>query len=425
MQPHYLPAMRLHSLFVLVPLLAAPLVLHAQGEGEGALTVAGAIALARAHNPLLAAASGHRQAAEARVRQEAAFPNPTLEWRRENLDSPLARDQFTTLALPIDLTGRRLALRGAARAAGARGTADSATVARQVEVEAARAYWRAALAHELLASAAEQREATEQLATFDADRARTGAVAEVSAMRTRLEAERARLAEVAAGAEWRRAVADLARATGVPAEQLPPLAPVRFTLDSHAPVPGTASALALAVAHRSELAAKRAAVDEARQRVAAEGRGIISDVVIEAGLKQTSGYTTKLIGVGVPLPLFNSNGAGRSRAQGELRAAEAELRAAEQAVRADAVAAVESYRTLLAASAGAGDTITARSGEIARIAAAAYREGGTSLLEVLEAQRARAEARAAATRWIIDVRLARLELDRATGAPLTDSLENP
>jgi cobalt-zinc-cadmium efflux system outer membrane protein len=166
-------------------------------------------------------------------------------------------------------------------------------------------------------------------------------------------------------------------------------------------------------------------VEEARQRVTAEARGVIGDAVIQAGVKQTSGYSTKVIGVGIPLPLFNSNGAARSRAQGELRAAEAELRAAEQAVRADVVAAVESYRTLLAATATAGDTITARSGEIARIAAAAYREGGTSLLEVLEAQRAHAEARAAATRWIVDVRLAQLELERATGAPLVDSLETP
>jgi cobalt-zinc-cadmium efflux system outer membrane protein len=415
--------MRLHPLVLLIPFLAVPPTLSAQGEADSTLTVAGAVALARAHNPLLTAASGHRQATEARVREEAAFPNPTFEWRRENIGSPLERDQFTTMSLPIDLTGRRSALRGAAKAAGARGTADSITIARQVEVDAARAYWRAALARELLSSSAEQREATERLAAFDADRARTGAVAEVSAMRTRLEAERVRLTELAAGAEWRRALADLARAIGLPAEQLPPLAPVRLTLDSLAPAPDPDSVLALAVSRRSELDAKRAVVDEARKRVAAEGRGIISDVVIEAGVKQTSGYTTKVIGIGVPLPIFNSNGAARSRARGELRAAEAELRAAEQAVHADVVAAVESYRTLLAASAGAGDTITARSGEIARIAAAAYREGGTSLLEVLEAQRARAEARAAATRWIIDVRLARLELDRAAGAPLMESLE--
>jgi cobalt-zinc-cadmium efflux system outer membrane protein len=200
---------------------------------------------------------------------------------------------------------------------------------------------------------------------------------------------------------------------------------VRLTLDSLAPIPDSDRIMALALGRRSELVAKRAAVEESKQRATAEARGLMGDVVVQAGIKQTSGYTTKVIGVGVPLPLFNSNGAARSRAQGELRAAEAELRAAEQAVRADVVAAVESYRTLLAASAGAGDTITARSGEIARIAAAAYREGGTSLLEVLEAQRARAEARAAATRWTIDVRLARLELDRATGAPLMASLETP
>jgi len=43
-------------------------------------------------------------------------------------------------------------------------------------------------------------------------------------------------------------------------------------------------------------------------------------------------------------------------------------------------------------------------------------------VELIEAQRARSDARAAAARWRHDAHLAWLELNRATGAPL---LRNP
>ena len=41
-------------------------------------------------------------------------------------------------------------------------------------------------------------------------------------------------------------------------------------------------------------------------------------------------------------------------------------------------------------------------------------------MELIEAQRARAESRAAALRWTVDVNLAQLELNRALGAPLME-----
>src|SRR5687767_6561505 len=48
-----------------------------------ALSLADAIAFARARHPALPAASARRQIAVALARQESAFPNPVIEWRRE------------------------------------------------------------------------------------------------------------------------------------------------------------------------------------------------------------------------------------------------------------------------------------------------------------------------------------------------------
>jgi cobalt-zinc-cadmium efflux system outer membrane protein len=404
---------------------AQPAALIAQVRADSVLTEAGSVELARTRHPLLVAASGHRAAASARARQEAASPNPTFEWRAENIGSPLTHDQFATISVPLDVTGRRFALRGAAGAVADRALADSVTVARRIEADAARAYWGAALARELLTSASERRQTAERLAVFDMNRSQLGAVAEVAAMRTRLESDRARIAEAVANTEWRRTIADLALATGVPAMQLPPPASIPDPSAEVVAVPDVAALVSVALARRSELVALRAAVAEARQRVTAESRGALGDVVVQAGTKQTAGYNTRVIGVGVPLPIFNRNDAGRARARAELTAVEAELRAAEDAVTAQVTAAVESYAALAMVSPASGEAIATQGDEIARVVDAAYREGGTSLIEVLEAQRARAESSVAALRWMAELRLARIEIAWATNAPITERLEQP
>ncbi|MHB1225591.1 MAG: hypothetical protein ACYC2G_16310, partial [Gemmatimonadaceae bacterium] len=88
-------------------------------------------------------------------------------------------------------------------------------------------------------------------------------------------------------------------------------------------------------------------------------------------------------------------------------------------------AAVKGLSALLAAGGPGADSLAARAAGVARVAGAAYAEGGLTLLELLDARRAHAEALTVALRWSADVRLARLDLNRASGVPLTESLETP
>jgi cobalt-zinc-cadmium efflux system outer membrane protein len=407
--------------FLLAVALLRPLA--AQQGGTSALTLADAIALARSRHPALGVESARRQGTTAAALQESSFPNPVLAWRRENMGSPLSRDAFYTVAQPIDLTGRRLGLRAGARDVNRRALFDSASLTLDIEAGAARAFWRASLAGALLALSKDHRLDAERLARVEADRAREGAVAEVAAMRTSVEYDRARVAEAEAQADWTRAVADLARAVGVRPDSLPVVTPLAATISHIDAAPTSAAALAYAFDRRSELAALRAAGDAARHRVTAERRGVLSDVVVEGGMKQTAGYTTSVIGVAVPLPLFNRNAAARDRATADLELVQAELRASEQMVRAQVAGALESYRALLAAQPADIDALVIRATDVARIADAAYAAGGGSLLELLDARRTRAETLAAVFRWVADVRLAHLDLLRAIGASPLDSLE--
>lgn len=406
-------------------LLLAASPLGGQRSDAPPLTAADAMALARARHPALAAASARARSSVGLARQDAAFPNPAVEWRRENLGSPLARDVFLTVRQPLGITGRRLALRAEVRDVAARAMADSVSVARDVEAGAARAFWRASLTRALVEVAAVQRADAERLAGVHKVWVREGAVAELGAMRATVEAERARLAEATARAEWARASAELARAVALDADALPSVPALRAAPVRAAPVPPLDAAVASALARRSELAALRAAVAAARHRVAAERRGVLPDIALEAGTKRTAGYDTRIIAVGVPLPLLDRNAGGRERASGALQLAAAELRAGELAVRAEVTAAVQALRALLDERLPGADSLAEHAAEVAQVADAAYAAGGGSLLELLDARRTRAEALTAALRWAAEVRLARLELNRASGAPLLDSLEAP
>jgi outer membrane protein, heavy metal efflux system len=391
-----------------------------------------ALQLARQRHPLMAAAGGRRRSVTGTARQEGAFMNPQFEWRRENLGSPLLPDEFATAAIPLELFGRRVALRAAGRATASRALADSVTTARAVEFDIARAYWRTALAYAVHDGALSQRAIVDTIAGIEERRARDGAVSEGSALRARLEADRARLTEAAARAEVERARGDLARALALPVDSVQrPTASIR--IDSVPPAREFIAMRALARTRRPELLAAEARVREAEKRVLAEKLGVLPALGVTGGSKRTSGLQTGVVAIGFSLPLFDRNSGNRERAQGDLLAAQSELRAAEAAVEAEVSAALRAYAALAGeftrVVSGVPGTdqrdLDARSATVATIAATAYREGAMPLFELLDTERLRADVRIAAIRAAVDVHLAYLDIVRAVGLAADDPLLTP
>ncbi len=394
----------------------------------GAFSLADAAALARRQHPLLSAAGGRRQVATGSARQEGAFLNPLFEWRKENYGSPLPRDEFLSATLPVDVYGRRVALRSASGLAATRAVSDSSTTARSIEFEVARAYWRTALAAALRQAAADQRARLDTIAGIEAERAAQGAVSAGAALRARLEVDRARLSDAAARAELERARADLARALAVPVDSVPaPTDQVR--VDAAPAVSPLRDLLTLARSRRSELLSARSRVQEMTKRQLAERLGSLPALGVQVGSKRTSGFQTGTMQVGVSLPLFDRNSGNRERAHGDVIVATGELRAVETAVDAEVTGAFRSYTTLLseyASAVGVDRTgmydIDVRGTAVATIAVTAYREGAIPLFELLDAQRLRVEIRIAALRAAADVLMARLDLLRAVGLPIDSAL---
>jgi cobalt-zinc-cadmium efflux system outer membrane protein len=183
-------------------------------------------------------------------------------------------------------------------------------------------------------------------------------------------------------------------------------------------MPDSAQVLA-AARERPDVVAARLALLEARRRADAERRYVLGgDIQLVGGLKRTQGLDAGIISAFVPMPLFNRNGANAERATGEWYLAQAEARDAETRAQAEARAALAGVAALLASAPDGAAGLVAAGDDVATITAAAYREGAASLLELLESQRARADARATALRWRHDVALAHIDLDRATGSPV-------
>jgi cobalt-zinc-cadmium efflux system outer membrane protein len=382
------------------------------------LDLGAALQMARTSGPLRKIADARELAGTGRVAEAGQWPNPNLEWRRENLGSALQPDIFATAYIPLDLTGRRLALRQATGAGRQRVQADAVAERREAELEVARAWLRAAASDGAFMVATRQLEALEEIARVDATRLREGLVSEAVGLRTQLEADRARVAVVTASGDAARARAQLARVLGVRPDALPALAALDAPVMPAAPDSGTVKTVALRA--RPEVQAREAALREAQRRFTAERRGLVGDMQLQGGTKQTSGFMTGQIGFAMPFPLFNRNDAARQRARGEYAEA--------QTLRDDMLNQIEgsvgaAWRAYVASrgAAQAASTFDARGREIARIARVAYREGHVTLTELLDAERAATDAMNTQLRWAADAWLSRLEFERALGARLDAS----
>ena len=404
----------------------APPARDARGEPgatmPAVLTLAEALKLAAANHPLLQDAAGRRLLRVGEASSLAAFANPHVEWRREGIDATGGADDFLTVALPLALTGRQLLARGVVGATDRAATADSQSVARAVLFDAARAWHRAALAVALADVADRQRTAMGELARYDSTRWREGAVAEGVALRTALEADRSSAGVAMASVQVSRQRASLAGALGVPSTTLPPPPPLTTAaLADLGPLPPLDSLRVRAIAQRPEMRAARAAVQAAERREMVERLGVFGDVALAGGTRRSGGETSGIVALGISVPLLDRNGPARQRAHGELLRARAALRQTELAIGAEVAAAAESYERLRTGVLPIANGAGARGTDIAQIVQAAYREGGATLLELLDARRAAAEIDAAALQWITDLELARLDLLQALGDPLPEA----
>ena len=133
------------------------------------------------------------------------------------------------------------------------------------------------------------------------------------------------------------------------------------------------------------------------------------------GYKRTSGFNTMLAGISIPLPFFDRNQGTVASSASELERAQELLRATLTQVETETAAAVAQLRRRYAMLQQVRDRVLDQAEESFRISLAAYQEGATDLLRLLDAQRARNETRLLQTQAEMAYRIGLMELEATVG----------
>ncbi len=393
-------------LLLLVQATAAP---PATGAApEDALTLAEAVALARAHSPIAGAARAQAEGAERAAKAAGRLADPTLELTMENwrpgADSFVAStdlDVFAVVTQPLDLFTR------GGRKAQARGESGEAAAGRllaeqDVQLETVRRYLETWRGRDLVAALEAQAENLAGIVASMEKRVAEGYAAEADLLRFRAEAARAANHLARARIESERAEAELAFLVGRP------VAGARLEKPDLPPPPGgEPEALAeQAIVHRPDVAAARARAARARGTMSLEQARRYPDLALAGGYKRTAGLDTAVVGLVATVPVFERNGRAVARAEADARAADLELEATIARARAEAAILVRAARALQARLARLDEDLVRPAEEARRSALAAFREGATDVLRVVDAERTNTDARKEALDLTVEAFLA-------------------
>jgi len=381
------------------------------------LTLPEAVALARAHSPLAAAARAQADGAARAASVAGRLADPVLEltaenWRPTSDDFVASTDLdlFAVVTQPLDLFTR------GGRKAQARGESDEAAAGllraeQDVRLETVRRYLEAWRGRDLVAALEAQAGNLAGIVASMEKRVAEGYAAEADLLRFRVEAARAANHLARARIESQRAEAELAFLVGQP------VAGARLARPDLPPPPGgEPEALAeQALTHRPDVAAARARVARARGTLSLEQARRHPDLALAGGYKRTSGLDTVVVGLVATVPVFERNDRAVARAEADARAADLELEAAVTRARAEAAILVRAARDLQARLARLDEDLVRPAEEARRSTLAAFREGATDVLRVVDAERTNAEARREALDMTVETFLASCRARLAAG----------
>ncbi|SCX61977.1 TolC family protein [Variovorax sp. EL159] len=399
-------------------------------EPAGPLTLHSAVSMVLQSNPSLSAAVREQEATEGAIVQAGAWPNPVLSAQVEDL----RRDNRTTtvqLGQPIELGGKRAARVTAAERA--RDQAASALVARRSELRAltVTAFFDVLTAQERLRLAQDSLGLAQTATRAATNRVAAGKVSPLEETRARVAESGTRVELLQAEGTLRSARQQLAALWGNPNP--------RFTLAD-----GTVDQLPV-VATSKDVEGRFFAAPVLRQaRLEIERREALSslerakrvpDVTVSLGVKrvpaptETEGANASssrrnqvVVGVSIPLPIFDTNRGNLAEALSREEKARDDLAAAELQLGADVAQAIERLRSARATAETLQRDALPGAETAFKAATKGFELGKFSFLEALDAQRTLFQVRTQYLVALADAYRASGDLDRLLG---TEGDETP
>jgi cobalt-zinc-cadmium efflux system outer membrane protein len=456
--------------------LGALLAMPTLGADLPVLSLADAVERALSRHAVITAAEARVHSTEGQLVQARAHPNPAFTFQMENWrfsGSPAFQpaqdvDWFAYVSQRVETGGKRARRTDVGRQNTGLAALELELVKWNVRQEVRRAYYRALLAQKRLQMMIENNESFQQIVEYHRFRVREGAMAEADLIKVELEAARLGLERETGALESERSRFDLLKTMGESATT----ANLRLADPGGGPFPGmsasqpavalsdtgvqssespgrgksqpgdlssgegslkrtlardpTASSqsstggsleplLQVARQKRLEVQLSQAMVEQSRAKLALDKTQAHPDWSVLWGYKRTAGFNTLMAGVSVPLPFFDRNQGAIASDSSELDRAQSLLRSALTDVETEVAAALGRFRRRYAMLSQMRERVLDQAEESFRISLAAYQEGGTDLLRLLDAQRARNEIRLLQTQAEIAYQVSRVELEAAVG----------
>jgi len=402
-----------------VPLLCAALILSlatpvAHAQASPPVTLDAVLQAALQQHPLLRAAQAQADAADAAVEQAGARPNPTLGIEQEDT----RRDSRTTtvqLSQALELGGQRAARIGLARSRHELVQVELAARRAEVRAGAIQAFFEALVAQERVQVAEESLGLAAAGTAAVERRVTAGKVSPMEESRARVAEATARIELRQAQAEQQAALRALGLAMGLDGAAPSPLAGRADDL----PVPPGPQALEERLAQSPALRRAHGEVQQAQAAYELERARRVPDLTVSLGAKRSRelGRQQALIGVSIPLPVFDANQGAQREALRRRDAAQALAEAEALRLRAEARQAVDQWQARVDEAQALQQELLPAARRAHEAASSGFALGKFSALEVLDAQGSWLQARTRQLQVLAQVHRAAAEFERRLGAP--------
>lgn len=401
--------------------LSSPFAVQAQPEtstpttsaGAAApLSLASATALAEAYSPSVSAARRELEASEAEVRQADLPPNPELAVLLED-ERRATRTTTAQLNIPLELGGKRAARVAEARRASELAQAGLLGARAELRARLLAAFFRVLVAQERVKLAGASAELSTRGADATARRVAAGKISPVDETRARVEQANAELELADARAELQSARQALAAFWGSPELGH---AQVEGDLDA-LPVRADAQQLLAALDTAPTLEASRLEWERRKAAIEVERSRQVPDLTLNVGAKRSNDtqITQAVVGVTVPLPLFDRNEGRLEAALRRADKAEDDYRAARIRLANEARHAASQLALASASARTLKVTILPAAQQAHDAATRGFEAGKFGFLDVLDAQRSLLQARVRYLDVVAGAHQAAATLDRLLG----------
>lgn len=390
---------------------AVPAVSNPATRGTEALTLQSAIAMSMASNAELSAARRELEATEGPVLQGGARPNPELSFL---LEGTQRATRTTTLLInqPIELGAKRAARISAAERGSDIAAAELAAKRADLRATVVSAFYDVLLAQEHIKLAGDSTDLARRAADAASKRVQAGKISPVEETKARVAEATARLEAAQAASELRLSRQRLAATWGDASPRFD-----RVASDHVLATVPTFEAVSARLAASPSL--RRAQIEVQRRSALSdlERAKRIPDLTVSLGVKRDEqlGLHQAVIGLSIPLPLFDRNQGNllealrrEDKSRDELAAADIQLKSAVARARGRLETADAEARTIreqvLPGAQGAYDAATQ-----------GFESGKFNFLDVLDAQRTLFQGKAQYLRARGEAHRAAADIDRLLG----------